>query len=111
MIPPEAAAKAVTTGKLKILWELFDTLSNEEIEDYDEKREQARNGITIKFPITWIWDGSCRIIRKPRQNAVFINGWHMTENEYEEEKSLRRRIMARAIMSCVMPPSTIKPRI
>lgn len=107
-IPMELAQKAVT-GSMKEIWDTFIVLDGE-YEEWEKDYNSARDGKSIEFRIWWLWDGSNRIILKPKESKVYIAGIPFSEDEYEEEKINRRKIMVEAILNNIENKSVIEPR-
>lgn len=106
---PMEIAERVTTGTMKELWDVFINLE-EEYKEFTEDYEIVKSGKEVKFKVWWLWDGTNRIIPKKKEEKVYISGIPYTEEQYEEEKLQRRRIMVKAILSNIENKSMIKPR-
>ena len=79
------------------LWKTFIELDGLYEGFYQEYRK-VRNGIKIKFPIWWLWDRSNRIVKKYKEDKVFIKGKKYDGEEFEEEKVLRKFNLVKSLL-------------
>lgn len=106
---PREIAERVVTGSMRELWDVFINLE-EEYDEFDEDYLVVKDGEKVKFKLWWLWDSSNRIILKTKESKVYIAGIPCDEDDYEEEKMLRRKVMTQAILSNMEIKSTIEPR-
>lgn len=105
---PQEIAEEVIKGSLEEMYNTFINLEGE-YKEYRKDYQKVRFGIIIEYDIYLNWkDG--RIIEKPKDNAVIINGDVYDEADFWSDEEERRKIMAKAIIDNTEVRTKISPR-
>lgn len=89
-LPKEIIEKVIIEGDFELMWKLFKTIS-------PDKRiyEKVKNGIKLKFPITWYLKGRYEEFPSAgKKGRLRLHGYgETTITAFEEEIEAREQIM------------------